>query len=74
MIDRSRSGCRCRTLWQVDNLPQGSYGTLRYEMDNLERRLVFVDWDNGMQILVFPDEIEMLEGLEQEVTDAVCRG
>ncbi|MBI3334900.1 MAG: hypothetical protein HY001_00170 [Candidatus Portnoybacteria bacterium] len=69
MIDRSRSGRRCRTLWQVDNLPRGSYGTIRYEMDNLERDLVFVNWDNGMEALVFPHEIEVLEKLETEVLD-----
>jgi hypothetical protein len=41
-------------------LPRHSQGTVRYEVDNLGRRLVFVDWDNGMEVLVFPHEIEML--------------
>jgi len=29
-------------------------------MDNLERRLVVVDWDNDMNALVFAEEIEIL--------------
>ena len=65
MIDRSRSGVRCRTLRQLDTvegiLPRDTYGTLCYETDNLGRRLVFVDWDNGMEVLVFPHEIAVLE-------------
>jgi hypothetical protein len=35
-------------------------------MNNLDRRLVFVDWSNGMNVLVFAEEIEILgqpEGL-----------
>jgi hypothetical protein len=33
-------------------------------MNNLGRRLVFVDWDKGMKVLVFAEEIEILEQLE----------
>jgi len=29
-------------------------------MDNVDRRLVFVDWDNEMTVLVFAEEIEIL--------------
>ncbi len=64
-MDRSRSGVCCRTLCHLLTiegiLPRDSYGTLRYEMDNLGRHLVFVDWDNGMRVPVFPQEIEVLE-------------
>jgi len=41
-------------------LRRGSRGTIRYELDNLDRRLVFMDWDNGMKVPVFPYEIAML--------------
>ena len=65
MMDRSRYGARCRTLRHLNTLegilPRDTHGTLRYEMDNLGRRLVFVDWDNGMSPPVFPHEIEVLE-------------
>ena len=42
-------------------LPRETYGTLRYEEENLGRRLVFVVWDNGMNVPIFPDEVEVLE-------------
>lgn len=74
MIDRSHAGIRCRTRRLVysaqDVLPRHSYGTIRYELDNLGRQLVFVDWDNGMDVLVFPSEIDVLdEERPQESTD-----
>ena len=65
MVDRSRAGARCYTVRRINTvkglLPRESYGTLRYEEENLGRRLVFVEWDNGMQVPVFPDEVEILE-------------
>lgn len=65
MIDRTRSGIWCRTLRSMDivqgTLPRDSYGTLRYEMDSLDRRLVLVDWDNGLSVPVFPYEIKILQ-------------
>ncbi len=65
MMDHSQAGTRCRTRCHVHTvkgvLPRHSRGTVRYEVDNLGRRLVFVDWDNGMEVLTFPHEIEMLE-------------
>jgi hypothetical protein len=42
-------------------LLRDTYGTLRYEIDNLGRRLVFVDWDNGLSVPVFLHEIEVVE-------------
>jgi len=64
MVDRSRSGLRCRSVRYVNSpqgaLPRFTRGTIRYEMENLGRRLVFVDWDHGISVPVFPDEIEVL--------------
>lgn len=64
MIDRSRQGMRCRTVRQLKTaqgtLPRDSHGTFNYEAENMGRRLVFVNWDNGMRVPVFPDEIEAL--------------
>lgn len=72
MMDYSRSGARCRTRYHINAvegvLPRHSRGTIRYELDNLGRRLVFVDWDNGMGVPVFPHEIEVLAGeMAQEI-------
>ena len=64
MIDRSRAGRRCRTNQLVrtveGDLIRAATGTIRYEMENLGRSLVMVDWDKGYTVPVFPHEIEML--------------
>jgi hypothetical protein len=40
-------------------------GTIEAEINNLGRHLIAVRWDNGLQMYVFPDEIEIDETLEQ---------
>jgi len=68
MIDRSRAGRRCRTNQLVrtveGDLARAATGTIRYEMENLGRNLVMVDWDKGFTVPVFPHEIEAI--VEQE--------
>jgi hypothetical protein len=63
MTDHTRKGLRCRTnrfIRTVEgDLPRASEGTIRYEIDNLGRRLVLVDWDQGFTVPVFPHEIEL---------------
>lgn len=63
MIDRTHAGFRCNTrhlLRTVEgNLPRGSQGTVAYEMDNLGRHLILVNWDTGFSVPVFPDEVEL---------------
>lgn len=63
MVDRTRTGKRCRTLQHLTirdgMLRRDTYGTIRYEMENLDRRLVFVEWENGMSTPVFAHEIEL---------------
>jgi hypothetical protein len=65
MVDRTHSGKRCRTLQHLTTrdgiLRRDTCGTIRYEMDNLDRRLVFVEWENGMSTPVFAHEIELCE-------------
>lgn len=62
MIDRSRSGRRCRTNQFVrtveGDLAKAATGTIRYETENLGRSLILVDWDQGFTVPVFPHEIE----------------
>ena len=64
MVDRTYAGARCRTVRQLNThnglLARDTQGTIRYEMDNLDRHLVFVDWDNHLPVLVFAEEIEIL--------------
>jgi hypothetical protein len=68
MVDHSHAGVRCRTIRHLNTieglLRRDSQGTIRYEMENLDRHLVFVDWDNGMKVPVFPHEIDV-QGLEK---------
>jgi hypothetical protein len=63
MVYRTNTGLRCRTVRHLTTrdgiLRRDTFGTVRYEMENLDRRLIFVDWDNGMNTPVFPQEIEM---------------
>jgi len=41
-------------------------GIIESEMDNLGRRLVNVQWDNSVQMYVFPDEIELTDMIETD--------
>jgi len=63
MIDRTQAGLRCHTRQLVrtvkGDLPRKSHGTILYEMENLGRQLILVNWDNGISVPVFPDEIEI---------------
>lgn len=63
MIDRTRYGWRCRTIQLVrtveGDLGRDARGTIRYETENLGRRLVMVQWDQGFIVPVFPHEIEV---------------
>ena len=64
MTDHSRAGMRCRAVRFVrtveGDLRRDAHGTIRYEIDNLDRRLVLVEWDQGFTVPVFPNEIEVL--------------
>ncbi len=68
MISRMHAGHRCHTRRFVrtvkGDLPRGTPGTVLYEMENLGRRLVLVQWDRGITVPVFPEEIE-LEGRDE---------
>src|SRR5262249_348700 len=63
MLDRRHAGFRCHTRQLLrtvqGNLPRGSQGTVASEMDNLGRHLLFVHWDQGFSVPVFPDEVEV---------------
>jgi hypothetical protein len=63
MLDRTHAGFRCHTRQLLrtvqGDLPRGSQGTVAYDMDNLGRHLLFVNWDQGFSVPVFPDEVEL---------------
>jgi hypothetical protein len=63
MLNHTHTGVRCYTRHFLrtvkGNLPCGSYGTLIYETENLGRQLILVNWDCGIAVPAFPDEIEL---------------
>ena len=66
-------GQRCRATRHL-NAHQGfvkaqTTGTIEFETENLDRRLISVRWDGSFQMYVFPDEIEMLDPIEADKSD-----
>ncbi|MGE0822542.1 MAG: hypothetical protein AB7G75_25115 [Candidatus Binatia bacterium] len=65
MVDRSRTGYRCCTRYFLrtvkGDLPRHSAGTVVSETENLGRHLILVNWDSGVTVPVFPDEIEFVD-------------
>jgi hypothetical protein len=64
-------GQRCRAT-RLLNTHQGlvkaqTTGTINFEIENLDRRLISVQWDGSFQMYVFPDEIELLDSTEPEI-------
>jgi len=43
------------------DLPKDTHGTILYEIENLGRLLVLVEWDRGFTVPVFPHEIEVAD-------------
>jgi hypothetical protein len=67
---------RCRALHNIV-AHQGlvkvhTIGTIEAETDNLGRRLIKVLWETGLEIYVFPHEIEVLEGTGKNKYAAWC--
>ncbi len=56
-------GQRCHAMHSI-RAHQGlitadTQGTIEREISNLGRHLIAVRWDNGLQMYVFPEEIEV---------------
>jgi hypothetical protein len=69
MVDTSLTGMRCRATKEVRShrgpIRRYSEGIIQYDIDNLGRHLISVQWDNGVIDYVYPLEIEIL-GPEEE--------
>lgn len=66
MFNTSSQGIRCRAVRNIKSY-QGTVrasteGTVRYEIENLGRRLVNVQWDDGVNMNVFTEEVELFDG------------
>jgi len=64
MVDTSLTGMRCRATKEIRSY-QGivrrySEGIIQYNINNLGRHLISVQWENGVIDYVYPFEIELL--------------
>ena len=66
MIDLSSKGLRCRAARELrtnwGRVASFTEGTIEYEIMNLGRKLILVEWDNGLSAYVYPNEIEIIDG------------
>ena len=66
MLDTSSKGIRCRAAQEIRSnsgiVTSSTEGTIQYEIENLGRNLIFVEWDSGLRLFVFPSEIEIIGG------------
>jgi hypothetical protein len=64
MVDTSLTGMRCRAMKEIRGhqgiVRRYSEDIIQYNMDNLGRHLISVQWDNGVIDYVYPLEIELL--------------
>jgi hypothetical protein len=64
MLDTSLTGIRCRATKEIRShqglVRRYSEGIIQYNMDNLGRHLISVQWDSGVIDYVYPAEIEIL--------------
>jgi len=65
LIDTSLTGRRCRATKEIRS-HQGltrrfTEGTIQYDVENIGRHLLSVEWDSGVTDYVYPFEIEILD-------------
>lgn len=62
-------GQRCQAMRSIRGhqglITARTRGTVEGEISNLGRHLIAVRWDNGLQMYVFPDEIEIDQRMEE---------
>ena len=61
MMDRTRAGSRCRVIRPIVHhigvIPRETTGTIRYETENIGRRLMRVDLDSGLGVILLADDV-----------------
>jgi hypothetical protein len=64
MIDSTAPGTRCQATREIRThaglIKRFTEGMILYDLDNLGRRLIYVQWDNGLAGYVYPVEIETI--------------
>jgi hypothetical protein len=71
MINTSLEGSRCRATREIRTsqgvIRRSTGGVIQYDMENLGRHLIRVQWDCGMIDYAYPMEIEILGQTETAV-------
>jgi len=66
VIDLSTHGLKCRAVREIRDhqgmINASAEGTIQYEVENLGRHLINVQWDNGLRLNVLADDIEIIDG------------
>ncbi len=65
MIYTSLTGRRCRATKEIRShrglTRRFTEGTIQYDLENIGRHLLSVEWENGVTDYVYPVEIEILD-------------
>jgi len=68
-------GQRCHAMRSIRGhqglITAHTEGTIESEISNLGRHLIAVHWDTGLQMYVFPDEIEIHQPREEGYAIAI---
>jgi len=66
MIDLSTHGLKCRAVRDIRDyqgvVSVSAEGTIEYEVENLGRHPINVQWHNGVRLNVLADDIEISGG------------
>jgi len=67
-------GKRCRAeraiIGHQGIVKANTEGTIQHVIDNLDRQLINVEWDNGVTMYAFPDEVAIQE--KEEALAPLC--
>lgn len=62
MVESATAGTRCLATREIRThlglIKRFTQGVILYDLDNLGRRLIYVQWDSGLAGYVYPVEIE----------------
>jgi hypothetical protein len=64
LINRMRCRAEKTITGHQGIVKANTVGTVQHVIDNLDRQLINVEWDNGVTMYVFPDELE-IQGTEE---------
>jgi hypothetical protein len=73
-MDSNLSGMRCLATREIRShvgvIKRFTEGAILNELENLGRRLIYVQWDNGIAGYVYPVEIEIIASVPDQLARA----